>query len=425
MEQLIAYLTALFENRGADPLVATYASQAIGVVILIALAVAVNFIAKRVILAIVHRIVHRTPWKWDDALADAGVFTRLSHLAPAFVFSILAPEVFGEGHASLVVINAIVNVYLIIISLSVVSAALNALSSMLAAQPVTSNIPVKGFAQAIKLIIIIIGVILILSVLFGRSPVYFLSGIGAATAVLLLVFRDAILGLVAGVMISANQMVRIGDWIEMPKASADGDVIDVSLTTVKVRNWDRTITTIPSYDLISSSFKNWRGMTESGGRRIKRSILIDMDTVSFATPEMLERWRRISILDDYLQSKLKEVEIANDTPGLDMSVLCNGRRLTNLGTFRAYCIAYIQANDKLRHDMISLVRQLEPSEHGIPIEIYVFTADIRWVYHEAIQADIFDHLLSVVSEFGLRVFQEPSSNAIHKAVQQIKTAAKA
>lgn len=420
MEQFIAYLQTLFEQRGAAPLVATYASQAIGCVLLVILAIAVNFLAKRVILNVVHRLIRRSPWKWDDAMAEAGVFTRLSHLAPAFVFSILGPEVFGEDHGTLTLINAVVNVYLIVISLSVVSAALNAFSSMLAAKPMTSNIPVKGFTQAIKLIIIIVGLILVLSTLFGRSPVYFLSSIGAATAILLLIFRDAILGLVAGVMISANQMVRIGDWIEMPKADADGDVMDVSLTTVKVRNWDRTISTIPSYDMISSSFKNWRGMADSGGRRIKRAILIDMETIAFATPEMLERWQRIAILDDYLQSKLKEVEEANNTTGLDMSVLCNGRRLTNIGTFRAYCIAYLKANEQVRKDMTFLVRHLAPTEHGMPIEIYVFCSDIRWPFYEAIQSDIFDHLLSIVGEFNLRVFQEPSGHTFREAVQQLR-----
>lgn len=419
MEPLIEYLTVSLENWGADPLVATFAGQAIGAVVLVALAAAVYFFVRRVILTIVHSFIRRTRWKWDDAFAEAGVFSRLSHFAPAFVFSVLGPEVFCEGHVALVTINSVVNIYLVIISLGVLSAVLNATCDLFSNHSAASSVPVKGFAQAIKLTAIIIGSILILSILFRKSPVYFLSGIGAATAILLLIFKDAILGLVAGVMISVNRMVRIGDWIEMPKAGADGDVIDVSLTTVKVRNWDRTITTIPSYDLISSSFKNWRGMHESGGRRIKRSILIDMETVRFATPEMLARWQRIAILDEYLKEKLREVELANNTVNLDMSVLCNGRRLTNLGTFRAYCIAYLKAHDKIRKDMTFLVRQLAPGEHGIPIEIYVFTADTRWAYYEGIQADVFDHLLAVVGEFGLRVFQEPSAHTVREAVGAI------
>jgi miniconductance mechanosensitive channel len=258
--------------------------------------------------------------------------------------------------------------------------------------------------------------VLVLSTLLDKSPIYLLSGLGALTAVLLLVFRDAILGFVAGIMISVNQLARIGDWIEMPKAGADGDVIDISLTTVKVQNWDKTITTIPAYDLISSSFKNWRGMSESGGRRIKRALPIDMRSVRFADEEMVERWSRMDLLRDYLDGKQREIEEENTARGTDLSVLGNGRRMTNLGTFRAYCIAYLRNHPRIHQKMTFLVRQLAPTDRGMPLEIYVFTNDIRWAAYEAIQSDVFDHLLAVIEEFDLRVFQAPSGGDVQSAL---------
>ena len=400
----------LLERSGFDPAAAELAGIGIGVVLVGLLAFLANLVAKRIILRVVQRIIRRTPWKWDDVLYDHHVFTRLSHLAPALVIDLLGRGVFhGYGIAETFIQNAVL-VYILVILLMVISAILNAVQDMASRGPVGENVPIKGFVQAIKLVVFMIGGILALSVVFGKSPIYFLSGIGALTAVMLLIFRDALLGLVAGVMISVNQMVRVGDWIEMPSNTADGNVIDVSLTTVKVRNWDRTITTIPSYDLISKSFKNWRGMVDSGGRRIKRAILIDLDSVRFVDEELLSRLRRIKRLRPYLEEKLREVEEENKATELDLEVLCNGRRLTNLGTFRAYCVAYMAENKKLRQDMISIVRQLAPTEHGVPLEIYVFTCDTGWVAHEGVQSDLFDHLYSVIEEFGLRVYQQPSGN---------------
>jgi miniconductance mechanosensitive channel len=264
-----------------------------------------------------------------------------------------------------------------------------------------------------------------LATVLDKSPVYLLSGVGALTAVLLLVFKDAILGFVAGIMISVNEMVRIGDWIEVPKAGADGDVIDVSLTTVKVQNWDKTITTIPTYDLISGSFKNWRGMSDSGGRRIKRAIQIDMRSVRFADEALMAHWQKIDLLRTYLAEKQREIDMDNGRRGTDLAILGNGRRITNLGTFRAYCIAYLKAHPKIHQDMTFLVRQLAPTEHGLPLEIYVFTNDIRWPAYESIQADIFDHLLAVIGEFQLGVFQQPSGNDVQVALKRLENPAAA
>ncbi len=248
-----------------------------------------------------------------------------------------------------------------------------------------------------------------LSIAFGRSPLYFFSGLGAITAVLLLVFKDAILGFVAGIQISVNNMVQVGDWIEMPSENTDGDVLDVTLTTVKVQNWDKTISTIPTYSLIEQSFRNWRGMSESGGRRVKRSIKLDVNSIRFADKELLVKFQRYEILKPYLESKLAEVSQFNEGVTADMNELINGRRLTNVGTFRAYCLAYLKSHPKVHQNgMTLLVRQLAPGSEGLPIELYFFTNDIAWVAYEDIQADIFDHLLAVISQFDLRVYQKPS-----------------
>lgn len=394
--------------RGIAVETAALATMLLGLGVLLVLAWLVNLIAKRIILRAVTGVVRRTSYTWDDAFLEAGVFTRLSHIAPALVFNFLGDDVFGEAPEMSVWVDNFVSVYLIIIGLSVISAVLNSLLVIADRSESVRRMPVKGFVQAVKLIVFLVGGIFVLSAIFNKTPVYFLSGLGALTAVLILIFKDAILGFVAGIQISVNQMVRVGDWIEMPKAGADGDVIDVSLTTVKVRNWDKTITTIPTYSLISDSFKNWHGMTESGGRRIKRSLFLDMQTVTFADEAMLARWQKIRRLQPYLEEKLAEIARENETLGLDLGVLGNGRRLTNLGTFRAYVAAYLRAHPKIHQDMTFLVRQLQPTEHGLPLEVYVFTNDIRWAYYEGIQADIFDHLLAMVPQFGLRIFQQPS-----------------
>lgn len=408
MQSLITTLSDWLAAHGLAAGDAGLASTAVGLVVLLALAWAGNFVAKRVILAAVSRIVKRTKFEWDDVLLETGVFTRLSHLAPAMMINAFGDDVLGHSPGVLAGVNAAVNIYLTFILLAVIYAILDAILLMAEKRRAAEKTPVKGFFQALKLIAALMGAIFVLATILDKSPVYLLSGLGALTAVLLLVFRDAILGFVAGIMLSVNDMVRVGDWIEMPKAGADGDVIDVSLTTVKVQNWDKTITTIPTYSLISESFKNWRGMFDSGGRRIKRALFLDVQTIRFADDRMVEHWEEIDLLKEYLGQKREEIAKSNRERGTDLSILGNGRRITNVGTFRAYCIAYLKAHPQIHQNMTFLVRQLAPTEHGLPLEIYVFTTDNRWAYYEAIQADIFDHFLSVVGEFDLRIFQAPS-----------------
>jgi miniconductance mechanosensitive channel len=415
------WLARWIEQMGADSTVANLAALLLVLLVILVLAVAANWIAKRIIVRAIDRVVTHTPWQWDNALSKNKVFSRLSHLAPAAVINLMGRGLFLAHPSLTAFVNGVVMVYVVVVLLLVASAVINTIQYHFENRDKDGNVPVKGFAQAIKLVLFIIGAILVLSLVFGRSPLFFLSGLGALTAVLLLVFRDALLGLVAGVMISVNQMVRVGDWIEMPANGADGNVLDVSLTTVKVRNWDRTITTVPSYDLISKSFKNWRGMFDNRGRRIKRSIYLDLQTVNFVDKETLERMMRIRRLRPYLESKLREVEEANQTENLDLEILCNGRRLTNIGTFRAYCLAYLKEHPGILQSELMIVRQLDPGAHGVPLEIYAFTNDTAWVNYEGIQSDIFDHLFSIVSEFGLRIYQAPSGYDVHTAIGEFKS----
>ena len=385
-----------------------YLVIAFGIVVIVLVSFALNFLAKQILLRTVIAFIRRSKTKWDDVLIEHKVFTRLSHIAPAIAINWLAPIFFAENQDFVQALKMGVNIYLILIFVWVIDSLLNAVLDLYNRSEKARRVPLKGFLQAVKLVINLIGLILILSIAFGKSPIYFFSGLGAVTAVLLLVFKDAILGFVAGIQISVNNMVQVGDWIEMPKFSADGDVLDVTLTTVKVQNWDKTITTIPTYALISDSFKNWRGMSEAGGRRIKRSINIDMNSVQFADESLLEKFKRFELLKPYLEKKLSEVQEHNTSRQADMSELINGRHLTNVGTFRAYCLAYLRNSEKVHQDMTLLVRQLQPNPEGLPIEIYVFTKDTRWAVYEDIQADIFDHLLAVIPQFELRVFQKPS-----------------
>ena len=382
---------------------------------LFTLALLANLLAKRFIAYVIHPIIGKTSIQWDDLLIEHRVIVRFSHIVPAAIIHFFTPIIFENAPGIVELINRLVNIYLVVIILFIIDGTLNFKRAVWERSSVGKRYPAKSFIQAAKLVINLIGLIFILSALLEKSPLVLFSGLGAVTAILLLIFKDAILGLVAGFQLSINNMVMVGDWIEMPDRGADGDVIDVSLTTVKVQNWDKTITTIPTYSLISDSFKNWRGMSESGARRIKRAIHVDMRTIQFADETLLERFKRIRLLRPYLETKLEEIQKHNSDVGEELSELINGRRLTNIGTFRAYCVAYLRNHPKLHQDMTLIVRQLSPGSNGLPIEIYVFTNDIAWARYEDIQGDIFDHFLSVLPDFDLSAYQAPSGADLEKA----------
>lgn len=372
------------------------------------LIVAVYYIVRYIVLGLVRRITRRTSGTWDDALYDNRVFHKAILLIPGLMLSFLVPVTLDEFPTALKWVELVTQVFMVFVTLSTINAFLNALYDIYQGFEVSKSKPIKGYLQVFKIIVIIIGVIIVFAMLLGKSPIYLLGGLGAFSAVLLFVFKDAILGLVAGIQISANDMVRPGDWIVMGKSGADGVVIDISLTTVKVQNWDKTITTVPTYSLVSESFVNWRGMEESGGRRIKRSLNIDMNSVKFASPQQLEQLKKIKLVNHYLEQKEKELAAYNEKKKIDDEVLVNGRRQTNLGIFRAYISEYLKSNPNISKDMTFLVRQLQPGESGIPIEIYVFSKVQEWASYEDIQSDIFDHILAAIPEFGLQVFQNPS-----------------
>jgi miniconductance mechanosensitive channel len=384
---------------------------------LVALAVGLYYLIRNILLGVFTKLVKLTKNTWDDELICSSVFKWLAMLAPVALLWHLSPHIFdadSKVSAIGVGISLMSEVFIVLLSLMVVNAILNLIERIYQSYEVSRELPIKSFFQVIKIILTMVGIIFIIATVIGKSPLLLFSGLGAMTAILILVFKDSILGFVAGIQLSANRLVARGDWIEMPKFGADGEVLEVALTTVKVRNWDKTITTIPTYSLISDSFKNWRGMSKSGVRRIKRSLFLDMGTVKFLDDEMLEKMRKISLLENHL--KLAEGEIAqwNRERGVSADDLINARALTNVGTFRAYVNEYLKGHPKISKDDTLLVRQMQPSEHGLPIEVYVFTNDNNWIEYEKIQSDIFDHLLAVLSEFGLSVFQSPSGSDVLK-----------
>jgi miniconductance mechanosensitive channel len=404
VEIICDFLTARGIHQGTAGLLARSSLTVLALV----LSIVANFVAKHFILKGLTYVIRRTETTLDNILLERKVFNKLSHLAPAAVLYVMLPLAL-EGYDRLIAftVNCVI-IYMIIIGVLVLDSFLNAALDIYRTLEVAKEIPIKSFIQVVKVVIYLIVGIFIFSIVFDKTPLYFFSGLGALTAVLLLIFKDAILGFVAGIQLAANKMVAHGDWIEMPKYGADGDVLEVALTTVKVQNWDKTITTIPTYALISESFKNWRGMQQSGGRRIKRSIYIDINTIKFCTDEMIERFSKIRYIADYMEKKKKELAEHNAAQGLEDAPPTNKRQLTNVGTFRAYVISYLKNHPMINQDMTFLIRQLAPGEHGLPIEIYVFCKDKVWAHYEAIQSDIFDHILAVVPEFDLKVFQSPA-----------------
>jgi len=403
-------ITKWFIERGLAENITAYILNAFFILAILVLSYLANLIAKGVIVAGVSRLIKRSSRSWDDMFLKNKVFKRLSHFAPALVIYLLSPLAFPDSPVLVSFFRNGAFIYMVVIALLVLDSFLNTFHDIYQTREVSKEIPIKGFIQAAKIILFFIGGILILSTITNKTPLYFFSGLGALTAVLMLIFKDAILGFVAGIQLSANNMVHKGDWIEMPQFGADGDVLDVSLTTVKVQNWDKTITTIPTYALISHSFKNWRGMQESGGRRIKRALYIDMTSIKFCDREMMERFGKIQYIREYIERKKKELEQYNIEHHVDESSLVDGRRLTNIGTFRAYLEAYLGNHPKIHQEMTFLVRQLAPTDHGLPLEIYVFSSDKVWARYESIQADIFDHLLAAIPAFDLRIFQNPSGS---------------
>ncbi|MGI9260342.1 MAG: mechanosensitive ion channel family protein [Gammaproteobacteria bacterium] len=388
-----------------------WAGVSIGLALLLVVAVIADLIFKAQLIRIVQRISERTDHTWDDALIEHKVAARFAQLLPAVVFYFGLTLVPGLPETVVTVGENVAVAYALLMLSLTASAFLSAANSIYEQYPISRERPIKGYLQVAKIVAFVLAGVLILAVLMDRSPVLLLSGFGAMTAILLLVFRDTILSLVASVQLTSLDMVRVGDWVEMPQCNADGDVVDISLHTVKIQNWDKTFTTIPTHRLITDSFKNWRGMGESGGRRIKRDLRIDINSIRFLTPEEIERCKSFVLLTDYIEDKLKELDDYNANIGQGADDV-NLRRLTNVGTFRAYVLNYLKNHPKIHRDMTLIVRQLQPGPAGLPLEIYAFTNITDWEVYEDIQADIFDHLLAVAGEFGLSMYQEPAGRDV-------------
>lgn len=378
------------------------------------------YISRRIVRGTVHQLIRRTRFTWDDTLLENQLFMRLTLIVPALIIHLFVPAVLGAYDQAIAVARGAINIYFILVSVLVLDGLINVFLSIYQTFRVSGEIPLKSFAQVLKIILYSTALIMVIAVMLDRSPIYLLSGLGALTALLILVFKDPIMGFVAGVQLISNRMLKNGDWIEMPKYGADGDVIDITLTTVKVRNWDNTITTIPTNALINDAFKNWRGMQESQGRRIKRAINIDMNSIRFCSPQMLERFAKIRHIAHYMQRKNREIEEYNANLGDQARNAANIRCLTNIGTFRAYVLAYLQNHSMINTDMTLMVRQLAPTNHGLPLEIYAFCKDKSWVNYEGVQSDIFDHLLAIASEFDLKIYQYPSGTDFLKLSAQVQ-----
>ena len=370
-----------------------------------------DFITRKVVVSALVRFARKSKTQWDDFLIDRKVFHKLAHLVPAIVVYLLIPVALEDiAPVYVMAIQTITKAFMILIGLLSLGAFLDAANDVYLTLPVAVERPIKGYLQIAKIVAYFFGGIVIIALIIGKDPGNIVVGLGASAAVLMLIFKDTILGFVASIQLSANNMVKIGDWIEMPSRKADGTVMEITLATVKVQNWDRTITTIPTYALVSESFTNWRGMEQSDGRRFKRAVLINVSSVKFCSQPQLEKLKKIQILRNYIEEKEKELKSYNDQNNIEDTILVNGRRLTNLGVFRKYLELYLMSNSNVNTETTLMVRLLEPNEKGIPMEIYGFLKEKRWVFYESILGDIFDHMLAVIPEFELKMFQNPTGD---------------
>ena len=360
-----------------------------------------NFVAKKIMLRMIRKIANRSKSTWDNDLVEKKVFDRLSHVAPALIIYALAPSFIKENDAVVAVLTKFSYAYIALVGAAVVDALLSFVVLRAKKTPALADKPVNSWVQVVKIMVWLFAVIVIIATLLDKSPRALLGGLGALTAVLMLVFKDSIMGLVASIQISALNLVRVGDWVEIPKYGTDGDVIEISLNTIRVQNWDKTISSVPTYALISDGFKNWRGMSESGGRRIKRSVRIDLNSICFLDDSAFDKLTKVQALAPYLKQRKQEITEWNANQDIDNASHVNGRRLTNVGTFRAYLESWLAANPSINKDMTFLVRQLSSDEFGLPIEIYIFSSEQRWAQYEGIMADIFDHIFAGFTSIGV------------------------
>lgn len=408
--QLYDWLYSLTNKEESSKLVVTII---LGISILV-ICFVILVIIRKILFSVFHKIALRTKTEWDDILFKHKTFHGVAHLFPATIIYYMADfaKYYPNFENYVLIISKI---YLLIVAIYIVNAILSSANEIYNKSfSFSKDRPISGFIQLMKIFLYFVGFLSLIAIIFDKELSKLFTGLGAMAAIIMLVFKDTILGFVASIQISMNDMVKLGDWIEMKSRGADGDVIEMNLTTVKVQNWDKTIATIPTYSLITESFINWRGMEASGGRRIKRSINIDMNSVKFCTQEMLTKLEKFVLIKDYIEQKESEIETFNRDLNIPPDQHYNGRRQTNLGIFRKYLEAYLKSHPKIKQDMTFLIRHLQPTEKGLPIEIYVFSNDQVWSNYESIQADIFDHVLAVIPMFDLKVYQAPSGRDFEK-----------
>ena len=409
------WIDALLNYAGFDPSQVDGIDQWVAFLFVVLIAFAVDALLGFILLRGVKLIVARTKVGWDDMLFSDRVLRRMSHVFTPILIYILLPVAFPRESEALRILVRVLQIGIVVVIFRFISAVIYSAFEIMAQRPAWQGKPIKGLRQTGQGIVMLICAVLIVSILIGKSPAILLTSLGASAAIVMLIFRDSILGFVSGIQLSANDMLKVGDWISMPKYGADGTVEEVSLTTVKVRNFDNTIVTVPPYLLVSESFQNWKAMQLSGGRRVKRSINIDMTSVKFCTAEMLEKYRKIDLLKGYIEARQRDIEQYNAARGLrpdDGRV--DGRHQTNLGVFRAYLTEYLRQEVRINRNMTLMVRQLQPTETGLPMELYFFTSTVDWVAYETVQSDVFDHVLAVISVFDLRVFQNPSGSDLQR-----------
>lgn len=393
MEAIHSWLLNLLQKWGLSEQIAQWMVCGIAVLAIILLIYIVLKICRLTLIPMIQKVTAKTATKWDDYLLNDTVLNNACHLIPPILLSIFLPLILSEDSDIMWFARKACDIYMIVVVLKLLCSIINSLYTISSEHEKTKDRTMKGFYQMLKLVVICVGAIIIIANLLDKSPVAILTGLGAGAAILMLVFQDTIKGLVAGVQLTANDMVRTGDWIEMPKYGADGDVIEISLTTVKVRNWDKTITTVPPYALVNESFQNWRGMFDTGGRRVKRSINIDMRSIRFCTPEEMEYYRQQPWMEEYEETGYEEV---------------------NLHIFRQYIEYYLRHHAKVHQDMLILVRQLQPTAQGLPLELYFFSASTMWVKYEALQAEVLEHVLAKANEFDIEVFQNPTGKDLQQ-----------
>ncbi|MFO7723593.1 MAG: mechanosensitive ion channel family protein [Bacteroidales bacterium] len=421
IKEVYQFFVDLYGSIGFSSVLATFLINLMYLLFIALVAWLSDFLGRSVIHAIIRKITDRTSWEWDNIMVQRKVFRRVANLLPAIVIYALFPKFFADYPFWVNIVIIVMKIYMVIVTVLIINSLLNTLNDIYQSYDIARNKPIQGYIQVVQILMYLFALVFIIALLINRNPLYLLTGLGAFMAILVLVFKDPIQGFVASIQLSANDMVRIGDWITMQKFGADGDVLEITLATVKIKNFDNTIVSIPTYSLITDSFQNWRGMQESDGRRIKRPIFIDMNSARFADDALLNKLKKFSLIKDYIDEKQAEIDRHNaeTSTTIDRPTQFYGRRQTNLGIFRAYVEAYLRNHPQVNTEMMLMVRQLQPTEMGIPLEVYAFSKIKDWVYYERLQADIFDHLISIVPEFELRIFQEPSGRDFAEGIRAI------